>query len=314
MRSNTRNLQFEAVFSYGGYVTYAHNLTGGMRALAAALLVALLAAPLPAQELPSDPGELVNHAYLDAFAWSGFGGYEIGDATTQVLNIPVMIWLRHTRNHPWGLRLRLTGVFGVQKLEDIRDLGLGDIRAAALIPGLEFVLPLSERSTLRPYADVGAGWEIDGDNSVGYGSVGLWTEFVFPWHAFELGLEPRLAYRAAWRKGTQANGHGILSLRADARHPLWFTIGRYLPEAGLYFEPGYFIDGLEFRTSLGNTIEVDQQYEVGVGFSFRGETPKLWFIRIPYLGVGYRFGGDLSGLRIRIGGDRLTRLPAPVSE
>lgn len=255
------------------------------------------------------PEPIVSHDYLDSYAASGFGGYEIGDQTTRVLNVPVTIWLRHTRDHPWGLRLRVTGVLGVQQFDRVGDLRPDDIRAAALIPGVELVFPLSRTSTLRPYLDVGAGWELDGDRAVGYSSAGLWTEFVFPWRAFELGLEPRAAWRASWRDDGPGTGHALVSIRADARHPLWFEIAGHLPEVGPYLEPGYFVNGLEFTTAAGRTIELRQQYEVGVGFSFRGEAPRLWFVRVPYIGLGYRFGGDLQGLRVRIGGDRLTRLP-----
>jgi hypothetical protein len=52
-------------------------------------------------------------------------------------------------------------------------------------------------------------------------------------------------------------------------------------------------------------------YEIGATIGFRFLAPKIWFIAVPRLSVGYRFGDGLTGLRIRIGGDRVTRLPLP---
>ncbi|MGB5526486.1 MAG: hypothetical protein WBN79_06475, partial [Gemmatimonadota bacterium] len=50
---------------------------------------------------------------------------------------------------------------------------------------------------------------------------------------------------------------------------------------------------------------------VPVSIWIRRLTDGRRFIRVPRLGVGYRFGDGLSGLSIRIGGDRVTRLPLP---
>jgi hypothetical protein len=48
---------------------------------------------------------------------------------------------------------------------------------------------------------------------------------------------------------------------------------------------------------------------VGMSFGFSRGRPKIWFFRIPRLRVGYRFG-DLTGFRIRLGGDWMTTVAA----
>ena len=68
---------------------------------------------------------------------------------------------------------------------------------------------------------------------------------------------------------------------------------------------------MNFTDEVGGRESVRWQYEVGVTLGFRVQAPKIWFIRVPRLGVGYRFGDGLEGLSIRIGGDRVTRLPLP---
>ena len=97
----------------------------------------------------------------------------------------------------------------------------------------------------------------------------------------------------------------------DARYPLGFTIGGSTPDVGGYFEPGFFPNGLSFTNSDGSRTSIQKQYEVGITLGFRDLAPKIWFFRVPRLGVGYRYGDGLTGLQIRIGGDRVTRLPLP---
>ena len=52
-------------------------------------------------------------------------------------------------------------------------------------------------------------------------------------------------------------------------------------------------------------VALDAGYELGVSLGFFYPRPKIWFVRVPRLAIGYRFGG-LNGLRIRIGGDWIT--------
>jgi len=80
------------------------------------------------------------------------------------------------------------------------------------------------------------------------------------------------------------------------------------PDAGVYFESGYLFNELSFVTGTGDPLKIDQQYEVGGSFGFR-DRATIWVVTLPRVGVGYRFGGGLKGIRIRIGGNRVLRLP-----
>ena len=125
---------------------------------------------------------------------------------------------------------------------------------------------------------------------------------------FEIGFEPRLQFNVSKATKARDDDFGTVAAKLDARHPLWFEIGGYRPDLGVYIETGYFFDDLSFTSVGGELQRIDEQYEVGVSFGFRSR-PKLLFFRFPRIGVGYRFGDGLAGFRIRIGGDRITRLP-----
>ncbi len=278
--------------------------------------VGLLLAPTRAraQDTPDlELGDEVNYPWTFSTTEGGFGSGSAGDQSSQVLIIPVSIWLRRlTDGRKLGLRFRLTGVIGFQEFERLEDFKVESIRLGGVFPGIEFLIPLSDRSMLRPFADIGVGLTNSEIEELLLTTFGLRTEFVFPWKRWELGLEPRVQAGVSWANTELLDDEYVmLTARMDARYPLGFQIGGETPDVGAYFEPGYFANALEF-TGVGGTREsIEKQYEIGVTVGFREQAPKIWFIRVPRFGVGYRFGDGLTGLRIRIGGDRVTRLPLP---
>ena len=294
-------------------------ILGLMKSLPAFLVLASLALLLAPPESPAQEpvdlelGDEVNYPWTLSSADGGFGSGSVGDQSSRVLSVPVSIWLRRlTDGRTLGLRLRITGVIGYQDFERLEDFNVESIHLGGVFPGIEFLLPLSDRSMLRPFMDIGVGLTNTEIAEVLLTTIGLRTEFVFPWKRWELGLEPRAQVGLSWSNTELVDGeYATLTGRMDARYPLGFTIGGSTPDVGGYFEPGFFPNGLSFTSSDGGRTSIQKQYEVGITLGFRNPAPRIWFFRVPRLGLGYRFGDGLTGLRIRIGGDRVTRLPLP---
>lgn len=258
-------------------------------------------------------GDEVNYPWTLSTADGGFGSGSAGDQSSRVLTVPVSIWLRRlTDGRKLGLRLRITGVIGYQDFERLEDFDVESIRLGGVFPGIEFLVPLSDRSMLRPFVDIGVGLTNTEIDELLLTTFGLRTEFVFPWKRWELGLEPRAQVGLTWANTDLVDDeYAMITGQMDARYPLDFTIGGQHPDVGAYFTPGYFPNRLNFTDEVGGRESVRWQYEVGITLGFREQAPRIWFIRVPRLGVGYRFGDGLTGLSIRIGGDRVTRLPLP---
>jgi hypothetical protein len=262
-----------------------------------------------------DLGDEVHYPWTFTGAPGGFGSSSVENQTSRVLTVPVSIWLRRlTDGRKLGLRLRLTGVLGFQDFQGIEDFEIKSIRLGGLFPGIEFLIPLNDRSLLRPFIDLGVGLTNSDAADILVSNTGLRSEFIFPWRRWELGLEPRVQGSTTRASVDLVDGNFVLlAMKMDARYPLGFTIGGSTPDVGAYFEPGWFANPLEFRTEAGDRDSIDQQHEVGLTVGFRDLAPRIWFFRVPRLSVGYQFGDGLSGLRIRIGGDRVFRLPLPSS-
>jgi len=292
---------------------------------AAALLAAVRS--VHGQETPSlDPDEVLNYAWIYSSEDDDivFSSTSLGVQNMSRLSIPISIWLRRlpccgnpvtpgVEGRTLGVRLRLTGVIGFAEFDSIAAFDIHSVDLGAIVPGVELMFKTGERSMLRPYVDVGWGTTSSDTTSLVYGEAGLRTEFVFPWRTWELGLEPRFSGGYAFTDIENADLSNIrISSKVDARYPLGFTIAGQTPDIGAYFEPIWYPNSIEFRTASGEEESVSLQYELGITLGFRYLAPNFCnLFRLMRIGVGWRFGEETSGLHIRIGGDRATRLPLP---
>jgi hypothetical protein len=278
------------------------------RRLAGSLFITsswLLFSP-PAIEAQADypRRRIVNIPYATAY---GIGGFDVGDARVNVLSIPVSIPIRRFGQDRWGLRLRLTGSFGVYDVRALEDIGLDRIRTIAFLPGVEFQLPLSRQIVLRPYLDLGVGRDLEGHSSAYVAYAGVKSEFVIPWKRVTIGIVPRLEYTTSCSADDALDtDYAGASVKFDMRHPLWFRLSTAQPDFGVYFTMGYYMNEVNFEPSAGDPIAIATEFEFGVT---AGSCPahKLWFIPLPRLSVGYRWTDvGVGGVRISLG-DRLLR-------
>lgn len=281
--------------------------SGGLRLLSAFTVGLLSVSALPfivrAQGSPPvDADELINYPY---FLHHGFGRYQIADQVIKLFRLPVSVPIRSFEHNGFGLKLRLTVSFGVYELP---ATALDQIRTAAFLPGIEFQIPIRDNFTLRPFQDLGVGKDLEGGDLVLLSTSGLLTELVFPWKRFEFGFEPMVKYSFSLAPNREFDDEfGVVSLRLDARHPLWFKIGDRLPDVGAYAEIDFYFDELSFPTVDAEPLRVDRHREFGLSFGIN-PPPYLWILKLSRVSVGYHFGQGLSGIRIRFG-DRLTQLP-----
>jgi hypothetical protein len=299
--------------------------------IAAALaLFAALAALVPAnargQEAPElDPDQILDYGWLyspSANDGIDFNSGGAGAQSTNYLSIPISLWMRRlpccgnpitpeVEGRTFGVRLRITSVIGFAQFDSIAQFDVKSVNLGAIYPGIELLFKTGELSMLRPYVNVGWGATSSTETTIVFGNLGLRTEFVFPWKRWELGLEPRLQGGYVLTDIENASLNNVqISAKMDARYPLGFTIRGQTPDVGAYFEPTWFPDQITFATIDGGEKSITTQYEVGATLGFRYLAPMLCgLFRWPRLGIGWRFGNGAGGWRIRIGGDRIIRLP-----
>ncbi len=273
------------------------------RQLCATIIIFLLAACLGLSSHKALAQDQIENPYTAFHDMQTFG--EDGE-TVRAVRVPVYITLRSWRDHAMGLRLRLAATAAANDLFDLLDQSLREVRVVSFVPGMEFVFPVRETHMLRPFLDAGVGTNDQTNDLTFLGDIGLRTEFIFPRGEYIFGLEPGL--QLSVNTGGGQKDETVLSpfITLSARRLLGWRISGYETDAGIYFDGGYDFQSFELTSITASGDDVDLNLEAGVGFGFSKGQPRIFgLFGVPRLRLGYRFG-DVSGFRIRVGGDWLT--------
>lgn len=236
---------------------------------------------------------------LHPFALGTWGGDSPAPGTEVYdIRIPLSFRVFTSDRDDWGLRVRLVLYGGIYDftVEEAIDLDL-KFESLAATPGVEFLVPVGKGWILKPFAEVGYGRDFDNDLGFGVWSVGLRTIVTWPVKKWHLSLGTKVQYLSTFTSDLAfADDYGEIRLGFDARHPLPFTIAGNQAEISGYYIRRQWVDAFIAKEGF-DPFEI--QYTNEFGFTF-GTDPKikLWFFRLPRIGLGYRFGPNVSGWRL----------------
>lgn len=267
-----------------------NRLRGVMCGAVGVLLAVGLAAPVVAQDEGLDT---LLFAPLDEV-----GIEDLEARTFQIYRIPLSYSVRDVEDHPWGLRLTFPVSLSSSRIEAITDVDefVADLEAAAIIPGVEFVVPVSERWQLKPFAEVGIGRAGSGSGTEVLYAAGLRTRGDYRAGRVELTFGGAVAYKKPSTSRSSYDSYSRIEAGTDAQLPLGFSIGHRRASGGVYGIVRRFSD-LELADLGEQPIALRDQYELGLSFSTDPEL-RLWKIRLPWIGLGYQFGDIFTGFRV----------------
>jgi hypothetical protein len=236
------------------------------------------------------------------FALGTWGG-DSPVAGTEVydLRIPASFKVFTSDRDDWGLRVRLVLYAGIYdfNLDEAIDLDLR-FQSLAATPGVEFLVPVGKGWILKPFAEIGYGHDFDNDLGFGVWSVGMRTIVTWPVKTWYLSFGTKFQYLSTFTADLAfADDYGEIRLGFDARHPLPFTIGGNQADISGYYIRRQWVDAFIAKEDI-DPLEI--LYTNELGFTF-GTTPKvkLWFIPLPRIGLGYRWGPHIKGIRLNFG-------------
>jgi len=214
------------------------------------------------------------------------------------LRIPMYFTLIPVEDRPWGLRLKVTAFAGVYKftVDEAIDLNLR-FQSLAATPGVEFLVPAGKGWMLKPFTEIGYAYDFDDGLGFGVWSVGMRTLVTWPIGKIDLSFGTKVQYFSTFTSDLGlADDFGEVRLGLNASHPLPFTIGGNQGNLSLYFIRRQYVDAFIARDE-GDPLEI--QYSNELGFAF-DTTPKvkLWFFKLPRIGLGYRWGQNIKGVRL----------------
>src|SRR4029078_10221180 len=150
--------------------------------------------------------------------------------------------------------------------------------------------------TVKPYVAAGVGRTFNGSAAV-EGTPGG-----------EFHVEGRFVFRYASRLAAAGDAtigptrspntnYGTLQNGLEVRHPLGFDLK---PDLGVSFIYYYFFPSAKFSLPGESPLEVSNQFEFGINIG-SAKPAKLWIFNNPRIGVSYRFGDGLTGVRAQFG-------------
>jgi len=256
-----------------------------------------------AQAPPTDDEteKLANYPYTQDF---GVGGYDAGQQDVANLKIPVTQMLRSPEEHPWGLRLRVPismGVYGLELGELLEDFDLDRVKVLTVVPALEFLIPLNAHWTLKPRQDLGLGKDFHGGDLILIAATGVQGVYIRPWRNLVFTFGSGVKYSVSESSGgLYDDNFARLEVGLDTLIPFGLDVGERRVDFSLYVLGRHYFRELVFGQVLEEPIVIEQEYEVGITF---GSTPRprIWKLSVPRLLIGYRFGENLRGIRLKLG-------------
>ena len=268
------------------------------------LLIGIAGAALPPDGLHAQStsfenrGNLFNWAYAAAF---GTGVYRINNDEVFVFRVmpEYRVW-----DHPergLGLDLRVPVAFGLGDF-DLANLPQGEfpdqVSTISVVPGLELEWQAASRWALKPFGHFGWGTEIGGE-------ANAWTYWAGVNSLFDMVQTRELVLRLL--NGIQWFGYSPNLGEADRFVRLALGAEGDIPMPGLeigghtlLFHPHliyyWYMDNLDARAFSPSSESVVHEVEIA-GAIGREKPFVIWFFEFDRVGVGYRRGDNIEGIR-----------------
>ena len=235
----------------------------------------------------------------------GSGVYTMSGRTLQVYKLPFGYDFDHAPEARVSASLTLPVTLGFLDFEpmDVVETGLPEsVDSLSFVPGLALDVMLSPRWRLQPFVEAGIARDRASDLDQRIYAVGLRSLYDLSHGSTDWQLYDEVLHTAVEQRSLdRTDDFTRLRLGATARRPFG-VVGEggradYLVYAFADLFPD-LPDSLVNGEQDGNGGEA--QFEFGITFGAT-EPLRWWRIPLPRIGLGYRFGDDLSVYRLVFG-------------
>lgn len=263
-----------------------------LRTIVAIVLVALGCQSLHAVERQN----LFDWYYSAVF---GTGSYSIGNRDVFVVTIPYEDQLRLASEEKYEILWQIPVTLGFYDYEwqDIGDLEIPtDVATLTILPGIKYIIPLSDSWTIKPFVNLGYGKEFDGGEEAWIYSAGIRTFYKIRQDQWRISFGSALYYAGNYRKNETDLGFGAFEATIDINHVTDWKMNKQSVYLGGYAAVYLFSD-LDFIQPDETTIEITEQYELGVTVSASKELT-IMGLEMERIGLGYIFAKDFHAVRL----------------
>jgi hypothetical protein len=257
--------------------------------------------------LGAEPPAPIPWAYS---AYFGTGVYEVENGETSYIIRMAPSWrireasLDDQGHRAIGWKFRAPIALGLHDF-DTSELGttlkLKNVSTLTAVPGVEFDIPITKRWALRPFAALGFGSQLDGSSAAWVYWAGVKSKYTFSADGFDWAIVNALTYSGYTTAHNDAVTNDVhtssrvlpLLTAFEFDRPIDKKIGG--EPVHLYWTLGY-TDYLANKPlllgSLVTSVDIGDEWEIGMAFGRGKESLKLWRFSWNRIGLSYRFSSD----------------------
>ncbi|WP_156817231.1 hypothetical protein [Rubritalea marina] len=232
----------------------------------------------------------------------GSGFYTVGDASLTMLRVPFKLTLREANDEDAKLNLLLPVVIGYVSLDptDVIDRWVPtNLGTLSFFPGVEWEHQVREDLVVKPFAQIGGGYDFESSIWSGLVAVGsrfLWTKQLTNEWQWQVGSS--LQWASGWQEsGLSYSSFGLLELGTDIQRELPWRLREKQLLGSLYGRVRYFANNWNIARSPDDPIDVDLLYELGMSLGV-DKGYELYGIEMNRVSIGFVWGGDARAVSV----------------
>jgi hypothetical protein len=267
---------------------------------ALAWLAVGLASPASSRADDTGTAELIDWHYGAVF---GTGVYKSGDKKVAVLRLTPAFTVKPVEGDAVGLRLLLPVTLGLSDFDDGKDLP-SRVGSVSFLPGLEYLIPVTDATMLKPFVQAGAGSEFSSGNGAMIYAFGAHTRTSWRPERTEWLLGTELT-RAGYRTGDGSSSLLRVGVGVGLVRPLDAKLAGHELNWGAHAIYRRYLDDFdELRPEDGKVASQQIRDEVELALSLGTYRPVTFLgFTLERLGLGLTFAQDLVGIKL------VTRFP-----
>lgn len=262
------------------------------------LVLLTQAGSVSAEDSSGSDDNVVNYAYAVVF---GTGVYKVKDQKAFLIRLPFSHRVHEPDPPTPGLRILMPALVGYYDYDYDSLLGgdlPGDAAVTSFVPGLELTYEVNDRWQLRPFAQAGFGRDLQNKENAFIYAAGVSSRYRFPSGGFQqLTLGNNLISAGYDPDGDGSQSMLITGAGLDYAFPWRFSVfGKrsYLASYAAYY---LYLDNPSFEQGQDRAQKVNNEVEWSLALGFE-TPPSLLGITLERIGLGFRYGGDIRGVRI----------------
>lgn len=250
--------------------------------------------------LPGAPvlaNDLSDYAYAN---YLGSGVYTSAGRSVQVVSIPFSFPKPIHTNGDLRVTVKIPVTIGFYDFSSDGPFPQGiaeQVGTMTIVPSVNFEYQVNSDWKLTPFFDLGAGQNFTSGSVVGIYAAGLHSNYGFNW----LGKRFRLGNRFLYAGHTAADTNfASFDTGLEVSQPLGGIVFGKKLDVKFYAVNFLYLQNLKLLRYQKTPIVVSTQNEIGFSFGLKKSINRP-AIKIPRLGIGYRFGGGVTAWRIVFG-------------